>query len=260
MNTPIKSTQLTRLGYEYQDLICIRILVDWYHDRDKYQWVKVESTSLPDSKVSSLDDVVALRADGKYELTQVKFTIDADREDLALSFDWLTHSKSKGTSLLQKWSKDLSEVVDNNLLGKAELITNRRPDSEISACLKDGKIELICIPKGHLSVIEAQLGGKALTCEFFSHFKFIHSQPTIDDLENQLHDSLVPDHTTEEGWHTFLSKVKRWATRKGEPSPDGCIKFEDLHSLLSLGVSRGISQYFDIPERYLPPTMSFHQV
>lgn len=258
MNAPIKSTQLTRLGYEYQDLICIRILVDWYHDRDKYQWVKVESTSLPDTKVSSLDDVVALRADGKYELTQVKFTIDAEREDLALSFDWLTSSKGKGTSLLQKWSKDLSEVVDDNLLGKAELITNRRPDSEVSACLKDGKIDLICIPKGQLSVIEAQLGGKAKTCEFFSHFKFIHSQPTIDDLENQLHDSLVPDHTNEEGWHRFLSKVLRWATRKGEPSPDGFVRFEDLHNLLNLGNSRGISQYFDIPERYLPPTMSFH--
>jgi len=258
MNAPIKSTQLTRLGYEYQDLACIRILVDWYHDRNKYQWVKVESTSLPDAKVSSLDDVVALRADGKYELTQVKFTIDAEREDLALSFDWLTYCKGNGTSLLQKWSKDLSEAVDKNLLGKAELITNRKPDSEVFACLNNGKIDLSGIPKEHLSVIKAQLGGMTQTGKFFSHFKFIHSQPTIDDLENQLHDSLVPDHTNEEGWHRFLSKVLRWATRKGEPSPDGSVRFEDLHNLLSLGNSRGISQYFEIPERYVPPTMSFH--
>jgi len=259
MNAPIKSTQLTRLGYEYQDLVCIRILVDWYHVREKYQWVKVECTSLPDAKVSSLDDVVALRADGKYELTQVKFTIDAQREDLALSFDWLTYRKGNGTSLIQKWSKDLADAVEKNLLGKAELITNRRPDSEVSSCLKDGKIELSNVPNEHLRVIESQLGGKAQTKEFFCNFNFIHSQPTIDDLENQLHDSLVPDHTSEEGWHRFLSKVMRWATRKGEPTPDGCIRFDDLHSLLSLGISRDISQYFTIPERYHPPTISFHQ-
>lgn len=142
MNPPIKSTQLTRLGYEYHDLVCIRILVNWYHDRDKYQWVKVESTSLPDTKVSSLDDVIALRTDGKYDLIQVKFTIDAHREDLTLSFDWLTCRKGKGTSLIQKWSKDLTEVVENNQLGRAELITNRRPDTEVAACLKDEMIDL----------------------------------------------------------------------------------------------------------------------
>lgn len=259
MNPPIKSTQLTRVGYEYQDLVCIKILVDWYHDRDKYQWVKVESTSLPDAKVSSLDDVVALRTDGKYELTQVKFTIDAQREDLTLSFDWLTYRKGNGTSLIQKWSKDLIEAVENNQLGKAELITNRRPDNEVSACLKDGMIDLRNIPNGHLKIIESQLGGKAKAEGFFSNFNFIHSQPTIDDLENQLHDSLVPDHTNEEGWHRFLSKVKRWATRKGEPTSDGSIRFDDLHGLLNLGISRDISQYFAIPERYHPPTMGFHQ-
>ncbi|MCR9541516.1 ATP-binding protein [Vibrio alginolyticus] len=259
MNPPIKSTQLTRLGYEYQDLVCIRILVNWYHDRDIYQWVKVESTSLPDAKVSSLDDVIALRADGKYELTQVKFTIDANREDLTLSFDWLTYRTGNGTSLIQKWFKDLTEAVKNSQLGKAELITNRRPDTEVSACLKNGMIDLCSIPNEHLKIIESQLGGKAEAEEFFNNFNFIHSQPTIDNLENQLHDSLVPDHTNEEGWHRFLSKVKRWATRKREPSADGCIRFEDLHSLLSLGVSRDLSQYFDIPEKYLPPTMNFHQ-
>lgn len=259
MNAPIKSTQLTRLGYEYQDLVCIRILVDWYHDREKYQWVKVESTVLPDAKVSSLDDVIALRADGKYELTQVKFTIDPQREDLALGFDWLTYRKNKGTSLIQKWSKDLAEAVKKNQLGKAELITNRRPDFEFSSCLKDARIELSNVPDEHLRVVESQLGGKAQAEQFFGNFNFIHSQPTIDDLENQLHDSLVPDHTSEEGWHRFLSKVMRWATRKGEPSSDGCIRFDDLHDLLSLGISRDISQYFTIPERYLPPTMSFHQ-
>ncbi|WP_210455656.1 hypothetical protein [Vibrio crassostreae] len=259
MNHPIKSTQLTRLGYEYQDLVCIRILVDWYHDKDKYQWVKVESSTLPDAQVSSLDDVVALRADGKYELTQVKFTIDATREDLALSFDWLTARKGSGTSLIQKWAKDLVKAIKNKQLGKAELITNRRPDLEISVCMDNGIIDFSSIPNSYLKIIESQLGGKAEAEEFFNNFKFIHSQPTIDNLENQLHDSLVPDHTNEEGWHRFLSKVKRWATRKGEPSPDECIRFTDLHYLLNLAVSRDLSQYFNIPEKYQPPTMSFHQ-
>ncbi|SDJ51910.1 hypothetical protein SAMN04488540_10956 [Ferrimonas sediminum] len=258
MNAPIKSTQLTRLGYEYQDLICIKILVDWYHNRDKYRWVKVESSSLPDTEISSLDDVIALRSDGKYELTQVKFTIDAEREDLSLCFDWLTKRKGKGTSLIQKWCNDLIQAAKDDRIGKAELITNRKPDQELLSCLIDGKIDPALIPAEHFNKIESQLGGKSNVEMFFRYFDFIHSQPTIDDLENKLHDSLVPDHTNEEGWHRFLAKVMRWATREGEPNSDGQITFTDLHELLSHGIIRDISQYFIIPEKYSPPTISFH--
>ena len=70
-------------------------------------------------------------------------------------------------------------MVENNQLGRAELITNRRPDTEVSACLKDGMIDLCSIPNEHLKVIEFQLGGKAEAERFFSNFNFIHSQPTV---------------------------------------------------------------------------------
>ena len=38
----IKPSQLTRVGYTYQDLVCIRMLVDWFHKPKKYQWMSIE--------------------------------------------------------------------------------------------------------------------------------------------------------------------------------------------------------------------------
>ena len=39
VNSKIKPSQLTRAGYSYQDLMCIRILINWFHDPQKYQWI-----------------------------------------------------------------------------------------------------------------------------------------------------------------------------------------------------------------------------
>ena len=114
----IKHTQLTRLGYNYQDLVCLEILISWFHNPDLYQWVRVESDS---PEFYSLDDVVALTNNNKYELLQVKFTIDASREDLSLDFDWLLGKKKNGTSLIQTWSKDVESHIKQNDLSLAAL-------------------------------------------------------------------------------------------------------------------------------------------
>ena len=111
----IKHTQLTRVGYEYQDLICIEILIDWFHDPKKYQWVCIECTA-DQGEFKSLDDVVVLNEKGLYELYQVKFTIDPSRDDLNLSFEWLLEKKPNGTSLLQKWENDVKKYNQNNLM------------------------------------------------------------------------------------------------------------------------------------------------
>ncbi len=259
MNGQIKHTQLTRVGYSYQDLICIELLIEWYHDKERYQWIKIESDTANGNKINSLDDVVALKADGKYELTQVKFTIDSSREDLSLDFDWLTKRKEKGTSLIQKWSKDVLVYGRSNKLDSADLKTNRIPDSVFQSCLTNNKVNISSIPKDVLSIIDIQLENRKNTKYFFDNFTFNHSLQPIDDLENRLHDSLVPDSTNEEGWFRFSNSVKRWATRKGEPSADGCIHFNDIHNILTAGISHDISQYFEIPEMYTPPSRDFHR-
>ncbi|MCK5385074.1 MAG: ATP-binding protein, partial [Alphaproteobacteria bacterium] len=258
MSAKIKYTQLTRVGYTYQDLMCIHILVNWFHEPDRYQWVCIEGTKAK-GRFKGLDDVIAFNKEGRYELLQVKFTIDSERDDLKFSFDWLLEKTEKGTSFLQKWESDTAKYNAEDLLSVAALKTNRVPDDEVEKCLCNNKINIDLVPENHLEKIKEQLGGYQKAKEFFDLFTFDHSQPEIDDFENKLKDGLVPDHCpTEEGWFRFLKAVERWATRENEPAPDGRIKIEHIRDLLTTGSSSSISQFFEIPEGYILPSEGFH--
>ena len=150
MSNKIKPSQLTRLGYEYQDLLCIKLLVEWYHNPDKYQWISIESSSIAGQKFQGLDDVIALNKNNRYELYQVKFTIDEQRDDLKLSFSWLCKKKENGTSMLQKWASDVYKYTENNQLEKAILVTNRVPDETFSQILNSGFVDVSRIPTSDL--------------------------------------------------------------------------------------------------------------
>lgn len=260
MSNKIKPSQLTRLGYEYQDLLCIKLLVEWYHNPDKYQWISIESSSIAGQKFQGLDDVIALNKNNRYELYQVKFTIDAQRDDLKLSFSWLCKKKENGTSMLQKWASDVYKYTENNQLEKAILVTNRVPDETFSQILDSGFVDVSRIPTSDLEIIYEQLGGKEKTDYFFKNFNFKHSQITIEKYENKLKDLLVPDHTNLEGWYHFLRSVTIWATRKNQPSPDGRIYHYHIEELLKFNNSQSLSQLFDIPKGYIPSEQDFHNV
>lgn len=259
MTSDIKHTQLTRVGYSYQDLWCIKFLIDWFHNPNLYQWMTVENSESGPHKFKGLDDVVALNSQGKYELYQVKFTIDSERKDLSLSLDWLLKKKDKGTSLIQKWNTDFKKYYEVDLLAKAVLITNKVPDNIVSQALTNESIDLKMIPSEYLSQIYEQLGGMDEAENFFSHFKFQHSQPTNNDLETSLRNSLVPDHTTDEGWYRFTKAVERWATTKNQPAPDSHIKLQHLEELFSVAISQPLSQFFEVPNGYVPPSKDFDQ-
>ncbi|GFO73061.1 hypothetical protein BJAS_P3638 [Bathymodiolus japonicus methanotrophic gill symbiont] len=238
--------------------MCIQLLVEWFHNPDKYQWVCIEGTKT-EGNFKGLDDIIALNKEGYYELFQVKFTIDSKREDLKLSFDWLLDKTKRGTSFLQKWESDTAKYNAENLLSIAALKTNRIPDNEVAKSLHNNKINIDLIPERYLEKIKEQLEGYQKAKKFFDIFTFDHSQPEIEDLENKLKDELIPDHCpTEEGWLRFLKAVERWATRKNEPAPVGKIKIDHIRELLTAGVSRSISQFFEIPEGYTPPSEEFH--
>lgn len=259
MTSDIKHTQLTRVGYSYQDFWCIKLLIDWFHQPDLYQWMTIENSESGSHKFIGLDDVVALNSYGKYELYQVKFTIDSERKDLSLSLDWLLKKKNNGSSLLQKWNTDFKKYYEVDLLAKAVLVTNRVPDSIVDQALTNEIIDLRLIPSEYLSKIYEQLGGTDEAKNFFKHFKFRHSQPTNNDLETSLRNSLVPDHTTDEGWYRFIKAVERWATTKNQPSLDGHIKLHHLKELFSVAISQSLSQFFEVPKGYLAPSKDFHQ-
>ena len=238
--------------------MCIRMLINWFHDPQKYQWISIEGNKELNN-IKSLDDVICFTASGKYELYQVKFTIDSDRDDLRLDFDWLLKKRPNGTSLIEKWSDDLEKFGDSNVISIAKLITNRKPDTVLSNCLDGNKIDYNLVPNEIKESIETQLNGKRKASIFFKNLIFEHSQQEIDDLELKLHDSLVPDHATNESWLLLLKTVERWATRQNEPTPDGRINFEHIREILSLGSKRTISQFFEVPGGYIPPVEEFHK-
>ena len=65
--TILKTAAITRAAFDYQDLIGIEVLIDFYRDPKRYEWVELESE---DRSAGYLDDVVALRTDGKFEYTR----------------------------------------------------------------------------------------------------------------------------------------------------------------------------------------------
>lgn len=258
MSSNIKHTQLTRVGYTYQDYICVKLLIDWFRDPDKYQWVCIEGANSEKDVLSSIDDVIALGQDGNYSLIQVKFTIDSERDDLRLDFDWLLKKKTAGTSLLQKWQGDVKTYVEKDCLAYAALETNRKPDEEFGKCLQGGKINIDLIPKERLEKIVEAVGGYESAKNFFAEFVFLHSQPEIKDLKDRLYNQIVPNHATPEGWYRFLEAVQKWATHKNEPPPDGKITLRHLYELFESGIGRSLSQFFELPEGYAPPSEQFH--
>lgn len=258
MSSNIKHTQLTRVGYTYQDYICVKLLIDWFHDPEKYQWVSIEGADTEQDELNTIDDVIALDKDGKYSLLQVKFTIDSNRDDLKLDFDWLLKKKGSGTSLIQKWQRDVKTYGEKNRLAIAALRTNRKPDEELGKCLQDKKINIDLIPRERLEEVIAQVGSYDSAKNFFAEFIFDHSQPEIEDLYEQLFNKIVPNHASPEGWYRFLEAVQRWATHKNEPSPNGQITLSHLYELFDSGIGRSLSQFFEVPEGYEPPTGQFH--
>lgn len=259
MSSDIKPTQLTRVGYTYQDYICVKLLIDWFHDPEKYQWVAIEGTNADQDEISAIDDIVALDKDGNYSLFQVKFTIDSSRDDLKLDFEWLLKKKGTGTSLIQKWQRDVKAYGEQGRLAIAALKTNRKPDDELGKCLQDKRINIELIPKEILESITNQLGCYENAEKFFAAFIFDHSQLEIKDLEQHLFNQIVPNHATPEGWYRFLSAVELWATHKNEPSPDGKITLGHLYELFDSGIGRSLPQSFEVPEGYEPPSWQFHK-
>ena len=249
----LKSAAITRAGFEYQDLIGIQQLIDFFRNRNKYYWMQLESE---DANMGYLDDIVAALSDGTFDLTQVKFTADANA--YFLNWDWLLAKRPRGTSLLRKWSSS----VNGFSLGRinvACLKTNRVPDAGFAATLKaDGRVNFDKIDARRRAAIEAEIGNAALARKFFKQFQFLHSQPMLEELADDLRSSIVPTDTDIIGWLTLVAQAKNWAMRKNSPKPDGRITHKHLTQIITRKAPRPIPQDFAVPLGYEVPSAAFH--
>jgi hypothetical protein len=248
----IKPAVITRAGYEYQDLIGIEVLIRHYRDPELYAWVLLEAD---DTEYRALDDVVGARNDGSYELLQVKFTIDSDRYEL--DWDWLLAKTKSGTSMLEKWAKSLARVAAMGPIHSAGLKTNRISSAEFAKCLEGTRVNVDLLPNEIRKSVESACGGAAEAKTFFRTFDFLGGLPDLDRYEDYLRDQLVPTDTDSAGWLLFRESVRRWATRKNQPEPDGRILRKHLVQLITTRRPQPIRQDFVVPDGYCPPSEVF---
>ena len=249
-----KIAGIPRTGFEYQDLIGIEVLLRFYRDPNLFHWVQLEAD---EPKVGKLDDVVAARKDGTFELLQVKYTVDPDR--YFLDWDWLLERKPKGTSLLQKWSGALVKVNGLGAIHSAKLRTNRRPSENFLISLKAGFVDFDKIRSTQQARLSTEFGGEAAARDFFKQFEFAHSEVLVDDLEARLKGDIVPTDTDNTGWLVLREQARRWATRKNSPEPNGQIKHHHLIQIITKRRPQPIPQDFAIPALYQVPSEDFHE-
>ena len=248
-----KPTAITRVGFAYQDLVAAETLLDFYRNPKKYSWVKVEAS---DPSFRAVDDVVACLADGRFEVTQVKFAVDPENPKTALDWEWLLGAKPKGKSFLQHWAVPVLKMLDEGFLANARLMTDRKPDSEFSTSLKGSRVNYSKIPSPIRTRIVAQLGSAAAAQKFFKNFDFIHSQPILEDLEATLWARIASD-TDGAGWALFQKQLQLWATQKNWPGPDGRIRYVHLQQAFSPERAVPLPQDFTVPKDYRVPDESF---
>ena len=248
-----KTPGIIRAAFQYQDLVAIETLIDFYRQRNRYEWVQLDAE---DSAFRSVDDVVAFRPDGRYELTQVKFTPDPDTRRHALSWEWLTKARPHGTSLLQKWATTTLRHKSGGTLATATLKTDRVPSPSFAKTLNGSRVAYKLLSTRTKKIVDKQLGSSDAAAHFFGCFDFIHSQPRVDDLEDMLWSRVASD-TDRGGWCIFREQVRRWSTRKRQPSPDGKIKYIHLRQAFSIERSRPLPQDFQVPLSYTVPDDRF---
>lgn len=249
-----KTPGLIRAGFQYQDLVAIEILINFYRQRNLYAWVQLEAE---DRAFRSIEDVVACTPDGLYELTQVKFTADPDTPANHLSWKWLTaNSGTRKKSLLQKWAETTLHHKAAGTLAQAALKTDRVPDAAFTKCLEGTKVDYTRMSAEDRAKVEEQLGSLEAAKSFFESFEFIHSLPRLDDLEEKLWSRIASD-TDRGGWALFREQVQRWSTRKGQPAPDGKVKYIHLRQAFSVERSKPIPQGFLVPPTYSIPDSDF---
>lgn len=256
MSENIKKTAIIAAGYIYQNRQGLKILCDWLDAPTRYSRVKFECDDENEAP-QSLDDIVIERSNGLVDLIQVKFTANADKH--LLSWDWLleiTGKTERSRSMLRKWF-DAFKKLEPARIGELSLTTNRRPDSDIEACLDGGIISYAKIPEAKRSELSFHLGSKADCEAFFSQLQIQHSDKSYDTLEHDI-DARLRRHGTPEGIAVLKNIALNWATQKNLPAPDGWITLAELRIILRASPPSPLPEDFAVPKGYEVPDEMFH--
>lgn len=255
-STVIKRTSIPLSGYMYQNLVGLRLICDWLDDPGLYDWVQFEADY--EEVPQGLDDIAAQRRDGRLDLLQVKFTVNAQDAGNALTWDWLLTRKPKGRSFLQKWCDGLFGIAAERV-HTAALITNRVPSREFEATIDAScrKVTLDRVDAVVFSKILEQLGGEERARAFFERFEFQHSYQGAEALERTVVDRFIPRHGDRPAWLALFREAIDWAVRANCPPPHGRITLDFLRGTIDVRRPRPLEQAFRVPDGYQPPDTEF---
>jgi len=260
MSEGIKRSAIIYAGYRYQTLQGVMLLAEWLTSPTRYKAVRFECDD-SDIAPQALDDVVAVRADGKYDYTQVKYTPDESLTNYPLSWDWLLTvgaAKKNSRSFLRKWFDAYKKIAPDQL-GEARLITNREPDREISSCLRNGFIDYSLVPAAKREELDKQLNGAAEASTFLASFKIQHSDRSYESLDWNIRSALRKLGCEDSGIERLFNRAYDWSIIKNCPEPDGWIVLGILRSILSDARPTPILEDFVVPTGYAPNDELFHQ-
>ncbi len=242
--------QITRAGYEYQDLIGIRELLQFYKNKNLYDYVLLEFPN--EGEFSALDDVVCkIKNQDGYKLIQVKFSVDGEK--YLCDWDWLTNKKEKSKSLIQKWSKTVLELLSNKKLMEAKLVTNKHFDDEIKSVLSDNKFIWDKIPDNKKAILIEQIGSEENCKLFFENYTFEFLQEDLETLDNKLFNEYSEISDSKADWEFFKCFV-----RNNSMCTNCKITYQGLTNILQCRPPKPLNQDFFVPENYVPPCYKFH--
>jgi hypothetical protein len=248
-----------RAGIEYQDIIALRVLIDWLEHSNRYEWVRVEADD-----AGYLDDIVALRTDGSLLAHQVKFSTNPDViEDYWRWSDLLKRRKETQESLLQKWASSLDKpLLRQYPIYEASVVSNRQPAPDVKQALSaTGFIDFDqIVDENILEEIILQLQSEQNARGFFAQFQFRFNEPNLEELEKGLrrrfHENLGG---TEIGWKNLKEELSVWVRERKRPEPDGLIHLGHIRRAALWYQLQSLPQKFEIPPDYVLPSDQFHE-
>ena len=243
--------QIPRAGYEYQDLIGIRELLQFYKNKNLYDFIRLEYSN--NGQFKSLDDVVCkIKNQDKYKLIQVKFSVDGEKH--FCDWNWLANKKGNGNSLVQKWSKTTLELLSDNKLLEATLVTNKQPTDEIQQVLNNNKIVWNNIPDAQKAILIEQIGSEENCKIFFGNLTLEFLPSDLETLDNNLFNEYIGISDSRANWEFFKSYIKKNSMYEGQE-----ITYQILTNILQCRSPKPLDQEFFVPENYIPPSEEFHQ-
>jgi len=257
MSEEIKGTATPAAGYVYQTRQGLLALCEWLDAPSRYARVKFECDDEAEAP-TGLDDIVIERSDGLVDLKQVKFTPNPDAYPLC--WEWLLEKSGKtarSRSMLRKWF-DAYKKLDPARIGDISLVTNRRPNADIEACLVAGKLSFAKVASPWREKLIAELGTEQDCDQFFGHLNIRHSDKGFEVLEYEV-DARLRSHGTTEGIATLKSVAINWAIQKNLPVPDGWITLGAVRAILQAVPPTPLLEDFDIPAGYEVPDAAFHK-